>query len=143
MEAEAQTKTPILTEAADWTRQNKYWLLVLVMLLLAASFALWALDARRSAQLSALRAEYAATAEKLRTAEAEVQESRQRLAEKTAELVALQTANDRRVKEVTADAYKKARALPDDSLVDAFNALITGARQRNADRERADSGSEK
>ena len=143
METETPTKKPVLTEAADWTRQNKYWLLVLVMLLLAASFALWVLDARRSAQLSALRAEYAATAEKLKAAEAEVQESRQRLAEKTAELVALQTANDRRVKEVTADAYKKARALPDDSLVDAFNALITGARQRNADRERADSGSEK
>lgn len=140
METETPTKKPVLTEAADWTRQNKYWLLVLVMLLLAASFALWVLDARRSAQLSALRAEYAATAEKLKAAEAEVQESRQRLAEKTAELVALQTANDRRVKEVTADAYKKARALPDDSLVDAFNALITGARSRNVDRERADSG---
>lgn len=141
METETPTKKPVLTEAADWTRQNKYWLLVLVMLLLAASFALWVLDARRSAQLSALRAEYAATAEKLKAAEAEVQESRQRLAEKTAELVALQTANDRRVKEVTADAYKKARDLPDDSLVDAYNALITDARQRNVDRERTDTGS--
>lgn len=135
MEAEAQTKTPILTKAADWAKRNKYWLCVLAVLLLAAL-----LDAHRSVQLSELRAEYAATAEKLRTAEAEVQESRQRLAEKTAELAALQAANDRRVKEVTADAYKKARNLPDDSLVDAFNALITGARSRNADRERTDTG---
>ena len=142
METETQTKMPILTKAADWTRQNKYWLLVLVMLLLAASFALWALDARRSAQLSALRAEYAATAEKLRAAEAEVQESRQRLAEKTAELAALRTANDRHIREVTSNAYKQARALGDDDLLAAYNRLITGARSRNADRERTDSSSE-
>lgn len=135
METEAQTKTPILTKAADWAKRNKYWLCVLAVLLLAAL-----LDAHRSVQLSELRAEYAAIAEKLRAAEAEVQESRQRLAEKTAELAALQASNDRRIQEVTANAYKQARALPDDSLVDAFNALITGARQRNADRERADSG---
>lgn len=137
MGTETQTRTPILTKAADWVRQNKYWLCVLAVLLLAAL-----LDAHRSVQLSELRAEYAATAEKLRAAEAEVQESRQRLAEKTAELAALRTANDRRVKEVTSNAYKQARALGDDDLLAAYNRLITGARSRNADRERADTGSE-
>jgi len=142
METEAQTKTPILTKAADWLGQNKYWLLVLAVLLLAALFALWALDAHHSAQLSALGAEYAVTAEKLRAAEAETAAAQKVLAEKTAALAALQRTNDRRIQEVTADAYKQARALPDDSLVDAFNALITGARQRNIDRERTDTDSE-
>ena len=135
METEAQTKTLILTKAADWAKRNKYWLCVLAVLLLAAL-----LDAHRSVQLSELRAEYAATAEKLRTAEAEVQESRQRLAEKTAELAALRTANDRHIREVTANAYKQARALGDDDLLAAYNRLITGARSRNVDRERADTG---
>lgn len=143
METETPTKKPVLTEAADWTRQNKYWLLVLVMLLLAASFALWVLDARRSAQLSAMRADYTAVSAKLKTAEAETAAARQALEQKTAALAAIQTANDRCVKEVTANAYKQARALSDDDLLAAYNRLITGARSRNADRERTDTGSEK
>ena len=142
METETQTKMPILTKAADWTRQNKYWLLVLVMLLLAASFALWTLDAYRSAQLSAMRAEYTAVSARLKTAEAETAIARQALAEKTAALVAMQTDNDRRIREVTANAYKQARALSDDDLLAAYNRLIAGARSRNALRERADTGSE-
>lgn len=139
------TETPvkirtILTKAADWARRNKYWLLVLAVLLLTVLLALWALDAHRSVQLSALRAEYAVTAEKLRAAEAETAAARKELAEKTAALAALQTANDRHIQEVTANAYKQARALGDDDLLAAYNRLITGARQRNADRERTDSG---
>ena len=137
-----QKKKTILTKAADWAKENKSWLLVLAALLLTVLLALWALDAHRSAQLSALRAEYAATTKKLKAAEAETEAARLELEEKTAALAALQTANDRHIREVTADAYKKARDLPDDSLVDAFNSVIAGARSRNADRERADTGSE-
>ena len=136
METEAPMKSrAILTKAADWVRQNKYCLCVLAVLLLAAL-----LDAHRSVQLSELRAEYAAIAEKLRAAEAEVQESLQRPAEKTAELAALQASNDRRIQEVTSNAYKQARALGDDDLLAAYNRLISGARSRNVDRERADTG---
>jgi predicted negative regulator of RcsB-dependent stress response len=132
----------ILTKAADWARQNKYCLCVLAVLLLAALLAFWALDAHRSVQLSELRAEYAATAEKLRAAEAETAAARKELAEKTAELAAQQASNDRRIQEVTSNAYKQARALGDDDLLAAYNRLITGARSRNADRERTDSSSE-
>ena len=135
-----QKKKTILTKAADWVRENKSWLLVLSVLLAAALLALWALDAHRSAQLSALRAEYAATTEKLNAAEAETEAARLELEEKTAALAALQTANDRHVEEVTVNAYKKARALSDDDLLAAYNRLISGARSRNADRERANTG---
>ena len=140
METETQKKKTILTKAADWAKANKSWLLVLAVLLAAALLALWALDAHRSAQLSALRAEYAATTEKLNASEAETAAARKVLADKTAALAALQTANDRRIQEVTSNAYKQARALGDDDLLAAYNRLITGARQRNADRERTDSG---
>ncbi|WP_302795298.1 hypothetical protein [Cloacibacillus evryensis] len=140
MTTEALTKKTILTKAADWVKANKSWLLVLAVLLAAALLALWALDAHRSAQLSALRAEYAAATEKLKAAEAETEAARKVLADKTAALAALQTANDRHIREVTADAYKKARALSDDDLLAAYNRLISGARSRNADRERANTG---
>lgn len=138
--AKTPTKKPILTRAADWIAQNKYWLLAVAVLLAAGLFALWTLDAYRSAQLSAMRAEYTAVSARLKTAEAETAIARQALAEKTAELAALQASNDRRIQEVTANAYKQARALGDDDLLAAYNRLITGARSRNVDRERADSG---
>lgn len=138
--AKTPTKKPILTRAADWIAQNKYWLLAVAVLLAAGLFALWTLDAYRSAQLSAMRAEYTAVSARLKTAEAETAIARQALAEKTAALVGMQTDNDRRIREVTANAYKQARALSDDDLLAAYNRLITGARSRNVDRERADSG---
>lgn len=140
--AKTPTKKPILTRAADWIAQNKYWLLAVAVLLAAGLFALWALDAYRSAQLSAMRAEYTAVSARLKTAEAETAIARQALAEKTAALVGMQTDNDRRIREVTANAYKQARALSDDDLLAAYNRLIAGARSRNALRERADTGSE-
>ncbi|MEG1603970.1 MAG: hypothetical protein RR340_10220 [Cloacibacillus sp.] len=142
MATKTPTKKPILTKAADWTAQNKYWLLAVAVLLAAGLSALWALDARRFAQLSAMRAEYTAVSAKLKTAESETAAARQALEQKTAALAAMQMANDRRVKEVTANAYRQAIDMPDDSLVDAYNAVISGARQRNAGRERADTGPE-
>lgn len=141
--AKTPTKKPIPTRAADWIAQNKYWLLAVAVLLAAGLSALWALDAHRSAQLSAMRADYTAVSAKLKKAEAETAAARLALEQKTAALVAMQTANDRRIQEVTANAYKQARALSDDDLLAAYNRLIDGARSRNADRERADTGPKK
>lgn len=100
METEAPMKSrAILTKAADWARQNKYCLCVLAVLLLAALLAFWALDAHRSVQLSELRAEYAATAEKLRAAEAETAAARKELAEKRR--------SSRRSRRQTTAAYRR------------------------------------
>ncbi|MEG1544866.1 MAG: hypothetical protein RR382_10145 [Tannerellaceae bacterium] len=137
METERQTKKQVLTKAADWIKENRYWLLALGVFLGAGLLALWALDAHRSAQLSALRTEYAATTEKLRAAEVEAEVARLVLTEKTEALAALQTDNDQKIKVVTLNAYKEARTIPDDRITDSLNALITGARGRNEDRDRA------
>ena len=125
-------KTP-LKKAADWVKENRSWLIVLV----AGLLALWALDVHRSVQLSALQNDYTIVTGKLKVAESEAEAARTALSEKSAALIALQTANDQKIKVVTLNAYKEARAIPDDRITDSLNALISGARNRNEDRDRA------
>ncbi len=128
-----QKMKTLLTKAADWVKENRSCLIVLV----AGLLALWALDVHRSAQLSALQNDYTIVTEKLKVAESKAEAARTALSEKSAALFAIQTANDQKIKVVTLNAYKEARAIPDDRITDSLNALISGARNRNENRDRA------
>ncbi|ANZ45432.1 hypothetical protein [Cloacibacillus porcorum] len=124
----------------QWLYDHK-WQIVTVLLLVGVAAALWAwIEDRHSAELAVLRNELARNEQELQTASQQVEELRAQLGRKQEEISQLQRTNDRRIQEVTSNAYKQARALGDDDLLAAYNRLITGARQRNADRERTDSG---
>lgn len=123
----------------QWLYDHK-WQIVTVLLLVGVAAALWAwIEDRHSAELAALRNELARNEQELQTASRQVEELRAQLGRKQEEIAKLQRTNDRRIQEVTSNAYKQARALGDDDLLAAYNRLITGARSRNADRERPDS----
>ena len=124
----------------QWLYDHK-WQIVTVLLLVGVAAALWAwIEDRHSAELAVLRNELARNEQELQTASQQVEELRAQLGRKQEEISQLQRTNDRRIQEVTSNAYKQARALGDDDLLAAYNRLITGARSRNVDRERADSG---
>ena len=124
----------------QWLYDHK-WQIVMVLLLVGAAAALWAwIEDRHSAELAVLRNELARNEQELQWASRQVEELRAQLGRKQEEIAQLQRTNDRRIQEVTSNAYKQARALGDDDLLAAYNRLISGARSRNVDRERADTG---
>mgnify|MGYP002616635241 CR=1 FL=1 len=123
-----------------WLCEHK-WQIIAAPLIVGAAVALWSwMDDRHSAKMSVLQKEIAQNEQELQAAGRQAEDLRAQLARKQEEIEQLQRNNDRRVKEVIANAYKKARALSDDDLLAAYNRLISGARSRNADRERTDSG---
>ena len=125
-----------------WLCEHK-WQIIAALLMVGAAAALWSwMDDRHSAELAVLQKEIAQNEQELQAAGRQAEDLRAQLARKQDEIEQLQRNNDRRVKEVTVNAYKKARALSDDDLLAAYNRLISGARSRNADRERADTGPE-
>ena len=127
-----------LKKAADWLTSHKWHIagLLLIALLLCGR------HYSTAREISSLRSAYAQSVEQVRQLEDEVTSLRVELDRKKEEIVRLQERHDRAIREVTADAYRKARTLSDDELLAAYNRLIVGARQRNAERERADTGSE-
>ena len=146
-----------LKKAADWLASHKWHivcalLLVLLLcgvwvrhsstLLVLLLCGVWVRHSSTAREISSLRSAYAESVEQVRALEDEVTSLRVELDRKKEEIVRLQQEHDRAIREVTADAYRKARTLSDDELLDAYNKLITGARQRNADRERADTSAE-
>ena len=130
-----------LGRAADWLSSHKWYIagLLLIALLLCG---VWVRHSSTARGISSLRSAYAQSVEQVRALEDEVTSLRVELDRKREEIVRLQQEHDRAIREVTADAYRKARTLSDDELLAAYNKLISGARSRNADRERADTGSE-
>ena len=130
-----------LSRAADWLVLHKWHIagLALIALLLCG---VWVRHSSTAREISSLRSAYAQSVEQVRALEDEVTSLRVELDRKCEEIVQLQERHDRAIREVTADAYRKARTLSDDELLAAYNHLITGARQRNADRERADTSAE-
>ena len=123
-----------------WLCEHK-WQIIAALLMVGVAAALWSwMDDRHSAELAVLQKELAQNEQELQAAGRQAEDLRAQLARKQDEIEQLQRNNDRRVKEVTVNAYKKARALSDDDLLAAYNRLISGARSRNADRERADTG---
>ena len=131
----------LLSKAADWLASHKWHIagLLLIALLLCG---VWVRHSSTAREISSLRSAYAQSIEQVRQLEDEVTSLRVELDRKREEIVRLQQEHDRAIREVTADAYRKARTLSDDELLAAYNCLIDGARKRNTDRERADSGDE-
>ena len=131
----------LLSKAADWLSSHKWHIagLLLIALLLCG---VWVRHSSTAREISSLCSAYAQSVEQVRQLEDEVTSLRVELDRKKEEIVQLQERHDRAIKEVTADAYRKARTLSDDELLAAYNRLIDGARSRNAERERADTGSE-
>ena len=130
-----------LGRAADWLSSHKWHIagLALIALLLCG---VWVRHSSTEREISSLRSAYAQSVEQVRALEDEVTSLRVELDRKKEEIVQLQESHDRAIREVTADAYRKARTLSDDELLAAYNKLISGARSRNAERERRDSRSE-
>ena len=131
----------LLSKAADWLASHKWHIagLLLIALLLCG---VWVRHSSTAREISSLRSAYAQSIEQVRQLEDEVTSLRVELDRKKEEIVQLQESHDRAIREVTADAYRKARTLSDDELLAAYNKLISGARQRNVDRERRDSRAE-
>lgn len=133
--------TDKLSRAVDWLASHKWHIagLLLIALLLCG---VWVRHSSTAREISSLRSAYAQSVEQVRQLEDEVTSLRVELDRKREEIVQLQQEHDRAIREVTADAYRKARTLSDDKLLAAYNRFIDGARSRNAERERADTGSE-
>lgn len=131
----------LLSKAADWLASHK-WLLAGLALIALLLCGVWARHSSTAREISSLRSAYAQSVEQVRQLEDEVTSLRVELDRKREEIVRLQQEHDRAIREVTSDAYRKARTLSDDELLAAYNKLISGARSRNAERERADTGSE-
>ena len=130
-----------LQKAADWLASHK-WLLVGLALIALLLCGVWARHSSTAREISSLRSAYAQSVEQVRQLEDEVTSLRVALDRKKEEIVRLQQEHDRAIREVTADAYRKARTLSDGELLAAYNRLIDGARQRNAERERTDTSAE-
>lgn len=130
-----------LKKAADWLASHKWHIagLALIALLLCG---VWVRHSSTAREISSLRSAYAQSVEQVKQLEDKVTSLQTALDRKQEEIYRLQQEHDRAIKEVTADAYHKARTLSDDELLAAYNRLIDGARSRNAERERADSGAE-
>lgn len=130
-----------LSRAADWLASHKWHIagLLLIALLLCG---VWVKHSSTAREISSLRSAYAQSVEQVKQLEDKVTSLRAALDRKREEIVRLQQEHDRAIREVTADAYRKARTLSDDELLAAYNKLISGARSRNADRERTDTSAE-
>ena len=130
-----------LSRAADWLASHKWHIagLLLIALLLCG---VWVRHSSTAREISSLRSAYAQSVEQVKQLEDKVTSLRAALDRKKEEIVRLQQEHDRAIREVTADAYRKARTLSDDELLAAYNRLIAGARSRNAERERADTSAE-
>lgn len=124
-----------LSAAGDWLSSHKWHIvgLALIALLLCGA---WAKHSSTAREISSLRSAYAANLEQVKQLEDKVTSLQTALDRKQEEIYRLQQEHDRAIKEVTADAYHKARTLSDDELLAAYNRLIAGARSRNAERER-------
>lgn len=131
----------MIKKAADWIKSHR-WHIVGAALLALLALGIYARAWQTQREISSLRTAYAQSVEQVKALETETIKLRAELDRKREEIVELQEANDRAIREVTAGAYRKARNLSDAELLDAYNRLITGARKRNADRERRDSGVE-
>lgn len=130
-----------LSLAADWLASHKWYIVGLALIALLLS-GVWVRHSSTAREISSLKSAYAQSVEQVKQLEDKVTSLRAELDRKQEEIYRLQQEHDRAIKEVTADAYRKARTLSDDELLAAYNRLISGARSRNADRERADTGSE-
>lgn len=124
-----------LSAAGDWLSSHK-WHLVGLALIALLVLGIYARDSSIKRELSSLSSAYAANLEQVKQLEDKVTSLQTELDRKQEEIYRLQQDHDRAIKEVTADAYRKARTLSDDELLDAYNRLIAGARSRNAERER-------
>ncbi|MDO5116022.1 MAG: hypothetical protein Q4D58_08010 [Synergistaceae bacterium] len=129
-----------------WLLEHRWRIIVAVLAAIITGAVLIAradvLDSRHASEMNTLRGELVKNEKKLLEAEKQVEGLRAQLKLKQEEIERLRQENDRRIREATASAYRKARDMHDDDLLAAYNRLISSARSRNAERERADTGYE-
>ena len=111
----------------------KYAAIVVVILALSGGFGLWR-DRQLTRRINTLETENQAITQQIRVVDAERDEIKAQYEALKKQIMATQVKNDSNIKEAGKHAYQKANSIPDSDVLRNFNALINGARKRNANR---------
>lgn len=120
----------------EWITEHKRQIIIGLTAFILV-IALIAFNRYKSGELADLSAAYQSNLATLKVLEEKVISLENELSKKQEEISRLQADNDKKVKELANNAYKEAHNLSDDDLSSAFDGLISGARRRNAERERS------
>lgn len=127
--------------------KNIFLLLLAGILLFALGYSVHGYFNDDSAALAALKERNAELEQLAAQAEERREETSRQLTEATERIHALAIKNAEYARQVTQNAYQNSKkstsSMSDNELVDAYNNFITGARDRNAERERADTSTDK
>lgn len=128
------------TTTAGWLKglsNNRPWIkyaaIVVVILALSGGFGLWR-DRQLTRRINTLETENQAITQQIRVVDAERDEIKAQYEALKKQIMATQVKNDSNIKEAGKHAYQKANSIPDSDVLRNFNALINGARKRNANR---------
>ena len=128
------------TTTAGWLKglsNNRPWIkyvaIVVVILALSGGFGLWR-DRQLTRRINTLETENQAITQQIRVVDAARDEIKAQYEALKKQIMATQVKNDSNIKEAGKHAYQKANSIPDSDVLRNFNALINGARKRNANR---------
>lgn len=128
------------TTTAGWLKglsNNRPWIkyaaIVVVILALSGGFGLWR-DRQLTRRINTLETENQAITQQIKIVSAERDEIKAQYEALKKQIMATQVKNDSNIKEAGKHAYQKANSIPDSDVLRNFNALINGARKRNANR---------
>lgn len=128
------------TTTAVWLKglsNNRPWIkyvaIVVVILALSGGFGLCR-DRQLTRRINTLETENQAITQQIRVVDAERDEIKAQYEALKKQIMATQVKNDSNIKEAGKHAYQKANSIPDSDVLRNFNALINGARKRNANR---------
>lgn len=127
--------------------KNIFLLLLAGVLFFALGYSVHGYFNDDSAALAALKERNAELEQLAAQAEERREETNRQLTEATERINALTLQNAEYVRQVTQNAYQDSKKstsfMSDTELVDAYNVFIAGARNRNAERERAVTSADK
>lgn len=128
------------TTTAGWLKglsNNRPWIkyvaIVVVILALSGGFGLCR-DRQLTRRINTLETENHAITQQIKIVSAERDEIKAEYEALKKQIMATQVKNDSNIKEAGKHAYQKANSIPDSDVLRNFNALINGARKRNANR---------
>jgi FAD/FMN-containing dehydrogenase len=126
-QAYEKAKSFLSTPAGLWTA-----VIIAVLLVMLAG---WGWNRHLDGKMGALEGQIQANEVKIEAYEARTKAILEQIRSQEAQIASLQAKNDALIREVGKDAFKKAYSTPDSGVPAAFNALIDGARKRNAQRK--------